>query len=960
MDLRSGLGGTMLFVIFAAAGCAGTPGRPSVSPGDAAASRSDSVSVPPIDYKKRTLKNGLTVYSLYDPGTPNVAVSVFYEVGGKHDPGGRAGFAHLFEHLLSRKTVNMPYNMINRLVEEVGGTRNATTGYDRTRYFEIVPAQYLERMLWTHAERMARPVLDQAIFDNERMAVNQEYHEFTVTPPYMQLYREVIPESTFDLVPHRRPVIGVMENLAAATLDDALAFHEAYYGPDTASLFVSGNFDQARLDAWVDRYFAGIPPRPRAIPVKIEVAEPPRTAPRLVRRYVPNVALPAIATSWKIPGYAHPDVPAVAVIDAVLTRGRNSRLYRGLVGEQPLATQVTSMFSDLEEIGHYSIVALLAEGAAIEKAEAVVSAEMARLRDEPVAAAELTEAKNELVAASLRQRETYSNRANEMAEALVKSGDPQAADKRLAAIQNVTAADVQRVARQYLAAEARVDIRYMNEKERPAGEADGWRNPVPMPKFGSVPPATRPAHQAAEDAQREAPPAEGRVVAVKRPSPSQTALPNGLRVVTAGTTNVPLAAMTLAIQGGTSTDPAGKSGVATLVAELVTRGTKTRTAQQIAAEIESLGATLTSTADVDGIVVSVSAPTANLEAAGRVLRDVAQNAVFPAEELERARKRAIDRVAVSMKDPGAVASWVIQRALYGSAPYGNVPSGTAASLRSLAHADLVQHFREWWHPANAGLVIAGGIEPAAATQLARDLFGDWQGLDGARTPPAERAGVPAGRRTIVVDIPGSPQTAVVVGLRGVGRADPAYSDVIVANAILGGNTTSRLFDEVRLKRGLSYSVASWMFERMDDAPLTGWAQTKSERAPELLNVLLAEFERMAREPLSPDAIEKRKAFMTGFLDRQLETSSGFAGFIASLLWQGLPPEEVTRYAGRIAAVTAATATSTSARLFAPEATTVVVVGDASKVVDALRKLRPETEVIAIDQLDLDSAMLRAR
>ena len=960
MDLRSGLSGAMLFAVVAAAGCAGTRTQSPVLPGGSASARSESVAVPPTEYRKRTLKNGLTVYSLYDAGTPNVAVSVFYEVGGKHDPEGRAGFAHLFEHLLSRKTVHMPYNMINRLVEEVGGTRNATTGYDRTRYFEIVPAQYLERMLWTHAERMARPVLDQAILDNERMAVNQEYHEFTVTPPYMQLYREVIPESTFDLVPHRRPVIGVMENLASATLDDALAFHEAYYGPDTASLFVSGNFDPAQLDAWVDRYFAGIPPRPRALPVQIAVAEPPRTAPRLVRRYVPNVALPAIATSWKMPGYTHPDVAAVAVIDAVLTRGRNARLYRSLVAERPLATQVTSMFNDMEEIGHYSIVALLAEGAAIDQAEGVLAAEMARLRDEPVAAAELTEAKNELVAASLRQRETYSNRATEMAEALVRSGDPRAADKRLAAIQKVTAADVQRVAREVLAAEARVDIRYMNEKERPAGEADQWRNPVPMPQFVSVPPATRPPHQAAGDAQREAPPAEGRVVAVQRPSPSQTMLPNGLRVVTAGTTNVPLAAMTLAIKGGASTDPAGKSGVATLVAELVTRGTKTHTAQQIAAEIESLGATLTSTADMDGIVVTVSAPTANLEAAARVLRDVAQNAVFPAEEFERARKRAVDRVAVSMKEPATVASWVIQRALYGPAPYGNVTSGTAASLRSLEQGDLVQHFREWWHPANAALVIAGGIDPETATQLARDLFGDWQGLAGARTPPSERAGTAPARRTIVVDIPDSPQTAVVVGLRGLDRAHPAYYEAIVANAILGGNTTSRLFDEVRLKRGLSYSVASWMFERMDDAVLTGWAQTKSERAPELLDVLLAEFARMAGEPLAPDAIEKRKAFMTGFLDRQLETSSGFAGFMAGLLLQGLPPEEVTRYAGRIAGVTAAAATGTAARLFSPDATTVVVVGDASKVVDALRKVRPEVEVIAMDQLDLDSATLRAR
>jgi zinc protease len=938
----------LLTALLLATNCTSVPHRPDAEP-------QSGMTVPPIAYKARTLTNGITVYSLHDPSTSNVAVAMYYEVGSKHDPDGRSGFAHLFEHLLSRKTVNMPWNMINKLVEDVGGNRNATTNIDRTRYFEVVPAQYLETMLWTHAERMARPVLDSVILDNERMAVNQEYHEFTVTPPYGQFYREVIPENTWDRVPHRRPAIGKMSDLAGASLDDARAFHEAYYGPDTGTLFVSGNFDQAQLDAWVDKYFAAIPPRPRKIPLAIQVDEPARTQPRTVTAYASNITLPAIATSWKTPGYTHPDQPVLAVLDAILTRGRNSRMYRAFLGERSLATAVWPMMSDTEEIGAYAIVVNLARGASIEEAERTLAAEIAGVRSAPVSDAELAEAKNEVIAGSLRARETYNNRSVELAEALVRSGNPRAADERLEAVQRVTAADVQRVAAKYLASEARIDFRYISEKERPAGETSMWTNPVPMPKFATLPPASRAPHVAAEEGKQQAPPAPGRAVPVQRPAVAQTTLANGLTVVTAKTGDIPLAAMTLVIKGGASDDPAGRAGLANIAAELATRGTTTRSEQQIAADIESLGATLSSSADVDGITLSISVPTAQLEAAGGILADIAQNAAFPADEFERTRQRAVERYTVSLQDPSNVASLVAQRAIYGAAPYGNVTTGTATSLQSLTRADLEKHFGESWHPANAALVIAGGIDPAAASRVAKNLFGNWRGKAAPRQPSQERAGEPLRTRTIVVDIPNAPQTAIVAAVRGVKRSDPAYFSTLVANSLLGGGTTSRIFQEVRTKRGLSYSTASFMPERMDDAALTGWAQTKSERAAELIDVMLTEFDRMTKEPFPPDALPGRKAVTIGHFDRQTETSTGFANRIAALFRQNVAPQEATRYTDAFAAVEPEQVASAVARVFARPAT-LVIVGDSSKFIDALRKLRPDVEVIAFRKLDLDKAM----
>ncbi|HEY0150031.1 MAG TPA: pitrilysin family protein [Allosphingosinicella sp.] len=924
--------------------------------GPAKATASAKVEVPPLQFKERRLANGLRVISLRDTNTPNVAVSVWYEVGSKHDPAGRSGFAHLFEHILSRKTRNMPFNAIVGLVEDVGGSRNASTWYDRTNYYEIVPSRYLETMLWTHAERMALPVVDTQVFETERNVVKEELRQRVLAPPYGRL-RFLLNENSWDKMPHRRPGIGSLEDLEAATLEDARAFHEAYYGPDTATLIVSGNFDEAQLQRWVDQYFAKIAPRANKTSLTVATRDAPRTQPRTVTMYAPNVPLPVIGSSWRIPGSAHPDLAAIAVLDAILTEGDSSRFYRSLI-EPQIATNANSDFSDVEEQGYWAPTVTLAGGRKVEDAEAALAAEIARLRDQPVTAAELAEAKTEIAANALRERETFSGRAFDLGEALVRTGDPKASDKRLAAIQKVTAADIQRVARKYFAPSTRLDFRYLNEAQRPAGQADAWANPIPLPRFASVPPASRPAIELAPEGERMQPPTPGAAVAVTPPTISETKLPTGLAVVTARSGNVPLATMTLVVKGGASTDSRDKAGVASMAANLLTKGTTTRSARQIAEQLEALGASINAGAGPDGALLSVSAPVANLEAAGRILADIVQNPTFPAEELERDRKRSIDALSVALRDPGSLAQMVAQPLLYGSAPYGTLANGTTASLAAMTREDLAAHHRTWWHPGNASLVIAGGIDTARANQLAANLFGGWRGNGAAPTPPASRAGEAQKVRTVVIDLPGAGQAAVLTALRGINRADPAYYSLNVANAVLGSGSSGRLFQEVRVKRALSYGANSGMPGRLDASVLTAASQTKNESAAEVVQVILGEIDRLGKEPLESDLTAKRIAFLSGGYNRQVETSGGLANVLAGLIQQGVAPSEVAHYVHRLEAVTPAQATAAAASLASSDRATVVVVGDASKFLDKLKAIRPDVEVIPAAELDLNSPTLR--
>ncbi len=916
----------------------------------APAGSADTLSAPQIEFQEWTLDNGLRVIALPDASTGTVTTSIWYDVGSKHDPEGRSGFAHLFEHILSRKTENMPYNMINKLTEDVGGQRNASTGDDRTNYYETVPAEYLETMLWTHAERMARPVVDAEVFEKERSIVKEELRQRILAPPYGRL-RLVFAENGYDILPHRRPGIGNIEELDATTLDDARAFHQAYYGPDTATVIVAGNFETANLRALMDKYFAAIPRRSNPIPLDITAREERRTQPRSLVATAPNVPLPVVGYLWQLPPQTHPDVAAVNVLDAIMSSGQNSRLYNALV-RTGKAVQAQEFANTSEEGGYFASFATLSPIADQDEVSALLAAEFEKLRTQPVSEAELREAKNEWVSGTLSRRETARGRAFELGEALVSTGDPRWADQFLAHIAKVTAADVMRVAQTWLTPESVVAMRYV------AGEADPstYANPVLMPTFLSVPDAVGEPALLNDEATREAPPAPGPVPSVERAPLIQTTLDNGIKLVSTQTGDVPLATITVVLPGGTSADPAGKSGLAEMTAGLADKGTATRSAEQIAQTLESLGASMSASAGADGTFVSLTAPLGNIMAAGEVMSDVIRNASFPQAELDRERKRAVDGLQVAMKDPGSLAGLIASPVMYGNAAYGGVT--TAESLTRLTRDSLASFRSTWWHPAAAQIVVSGGVAPDRAKEIAGALFGDWESNQPAPAPIADPSGPAPTPRTLVIDMPEAGQAAVIAGVRAISRSDADYYPLMLANTVLGSGSNGRLFEEVRTKRALSYGSYSSFGARAGEAVLTASAQTKNETADEVAEVILEQFELLGTAPLEEEALQKRRLFLGGSYARALETSSGFNGIVAGLLQQGIAPEEAAMLAARLQAVSPEAALAVSRRIVRPENASLIIVGKAAEFIDELRRDYPNVEVIPVSELDLNSPTLR--
>ena len=919
--------------------------------------------VPPIAYTMRTLPNGLKVYALRDTSTANVSVQMWYDVGSKDDPAGRSGFAHLFEHILSRVTRNIPHGDLSRIVEEqAGGTRNASTGPDTTNYYETVPANQLEAMLWAHAERMGRSVLDQSVFEAERNIVKEEMRQRVLSQPYGRLQRYFMMDTGFSANhPYRRSGIGTMADLDTATLEDARAFHENFYRPDNATLIVSGNFDPAQLDRWVDQHLGSIP-RPNRPILRHRAADQPRTGARSITAYGPNVPLPAIVASWQRPRLNHPDSAAFSVLEMILSGGQSSRLYRALVYERQLAQSAGAFDYALEDAGIFAVQAIVASGRDIGETEAALAAEIARVRNAPVTAAEIAEARNEIVSSTLFQRETPTGRANEVGRSITSANDPRWGDKLLAAVARVTPADVQRVARRYLTDETRVSIRYLDQGQRPAdvpATPDPSAQRTDLALGRTFPAATGTPNTLAPEGERMAVPAPGPSRPFTAPAIAERRLANGMRVVVARSTSLPIASATLVFGGGAAADPAGRPGVASMMTGLIDNGAAGLTAPQIAARIESLGAEIDAGANLDSSSISVAAPVATFAEAGALLRQLVREPAFAAEELERERRRALDRLRVSMRDPGFVGQRVAYRAAYGDAPYGAPAGGTPASLGALTRDDLVAYHATWWRPDNATLIVTGGLEPEAAFAAAERMFGDWQAPAAAMPAlPATRAGTAAAPRVIVIDNPDSDQASVSIVTRGIARGDEDYYPLLVANSALGGSSTARLFQEVRVRRALSYGANSGLVTLRDEGLLIASAQTRNNAAPEVAQVMLGEIQRLAGEPLSDDVLGKRRTLLLGSFGRQVETTSGLGNFLAGLAVQGLPMSEFGRYVPSLEAVTPQAIGASLAAEIDPAQASIVIVGRASEFLEALRAQHPNVEVIPLVELDLGSATLK--
>jgi zinc protease len=418
-----------------------------------------AIDVAPLRYVDRTLDNGLRVLLVADRRVPAVAINVAYRVGGKDDPPQRSGFAHLFEHLMFKGTARTAPETIDRLTEDVGGYNNAFTSEDITNYYEVVPSNHLERLLWAEADRLAALDVNAQNFATERAVVIGEYDQRILAEPYGML-DELVNREAYTLHPYRRGVIGSPAELNAASLDDVVAFHATYYRPDNALLVVAGDLDVNTTLGWVERYFGKIPTPATPIP-RVGVVEPEQTAPRRYEYHGANVPLAALEQAYHIPAAAHADAAALDVLETLLGYGRSSRLYASLVYQRQLATNVYASADLREQPGLFTLRFTCARGVALADARAALEAELDRVVAQPPDEAELERVRTQIASSLVRSHQTNNGIALMLVRATTERGDPAVVNDDLARYLAVSPNDVLRVARTYLRPENRTVVEYL-------------------------------------------------------------------------------------------------------------------------------------------------------------------------------------------------------------------------------------------------------------------------------------------------------------------------------------------------------------------------------------------------------------------------------------------------------------------------------------------------------------------
>lgn len=486
-----------------------------------------------------------------------------------------------------------------------------------------------------------------------------------------------------------------------------------------------------------------------------------------------------------------------------------------------------------------------------------------------------------------------------------------------------------------------------------------------LPLLAALPTAGRADTPAADARETPPPPLPPRRITL--PAPVEKRLANGLRVIVVPRRGTGLISVALTVKGaGGASDPENRAGLASFTAELLTKGTTTRSATEVARQVEELGGALSADAGWDSSTLSLSVLGANIQPAMDILTDVALHPAFRADEVIRLRAQTLDNLHIDLDDPGSLAHLVAGRVVFGKMPYAHALGGTLRSVPNLQRMDVAAFHQKRYLARNAALVFGGNITPEAAFALAEKAFGGW-GEPAKKTEPAFVAIAflkpRLSGRIVVIDKPDAGQAAVLVTRIAIQRSSPYYYPLLVANGVLGDGYSSRLNREVRVKRGLAYNAGSYVVARRWNGPFIAEAQTKNESAAEVAWVMRAEMKRLTREAAPPAELTTRKAALSGDYARSLESGAGLVGRASSLAALDIPLSGLAAYPTQVQSVSADAARQAAARYLSPSEASIVIVGSAKRFLPDLKKrfvgVMPIT-VIPAAKLDLNRADLGAK
>ena len=928
-----------------------TPGeRPplaSAPPLPATAPLAELVKGVDIPHESFTLPNGLTTLVHTDRKAPIVGVTLYYRVGSKHEPRGKTGFAHLYEHIFFGGSENVPNFDI--VLEGAGSTpTNGSTSWDRTNYVETVPTGALDLALMVEADRMGHLLgaVTQDKLDKQRGVVQNEKRQGDNDSYGLAEY--ALTEGLFPVGhPYRHAIIGSMADLNAATLADVQQWFRNNYGPNNVVLALTGDIDAATARPLVEKWFGQIPRGPEVRKVE---AGPVTLSGPVSREMTDQVPVLKLERNWSGPGLNHPDSPALEIGMQVLGGLASSRLDNELVRGSELAVSVTASNYVAEQLSLLQAAMMVKPGVERAQAEAAFDALLAKYIAEGPSADEVRRAATRMVSqqiAALERVGGFGGKGSTLAEGQLYSGNPAKFREDLARIAALTPAEVRGAMQRWLTRPA-FKLTVVPGTRTESGETmGGWgdestrRAPPPDPK--------RPVPSASSGVKRELPPVAP-VGKLAFPAVERAKLSNGITVALARRSAVPMVNVALNFDAGYAADTPATAGTQSLMLALLEEGTTSLDATAIAEAQERLGASIDTGASADRSMVTMTALTANLAPSLALMADVARNPAFREADVSRAKQQRLAAIAQAQSSPVALARRLLPAQIYGAGhPYG-LPGdglGRVSAVSAATPASLSAAHREWLSPGRVTITVVGDVTMERLRPELERAFGSWQAPQGALAAKlVDAAPAPPRPRIVLVDRPGSPQSVIAAGrVLGITGRDSGNEALELANEVLGDGFLSRLNMQLREEKGWSYGVQTAVTAPIGRRALTILTPVQADRTGDSITLILDQMKAFpANRPVDPTELSRVTDGNIRGLPNRFESNGQVLNALLANQRLGRADDYQASLPDRYRAVDATAINAAAARWLGPDGLVIVVVGDRKQVEPQLAKLGLPVEI----------------
>ncbi|MCQ1057490.1 insulinase family protein [Photobacterium sp. ZSDE20] len=902
-----------------------------------------SSDTPVIPYSKYQLANGLTVLLHEDTSDPLVHVDMTYHVGSAREELGKSGFAHFFEHMMFQGSEHVGDQEHFKLITEAGGTLNGTTNRDRTNYFQTVPANQLEKILWLEADRMGflLGAVSQRKFEIQRSTVKNERAQRYENRPYGLVY-ERMGEALFPRThPYSWQTIGYIEDLDRVDVNDLKAFFLRWYGPNNATLTIGGDIDIEQTLEWVNKYYGSIPRGPE---VEKPAKQPVTLENDLYLTLEDKIQQPMLLMAWPTSYNGADDEASLDMLARVIGGGKNSLMYQNLVKTGKVVD--AGAFHDCAELACTMYVYAIGQSGKagdLKNLRAEVTAILDGLEQRGVSTKELEELKGMVEANAIFGLQSVSGKVSQLASYETFFDNPGYLGTELNNLRSVTTASMEQVYMRYLNGHPSVTLSVV-PRGRTSIEA-AKSNFTPPPRI--IPEYTKVSEEKLQQQMREPVDDFDRTVMPQPSSPVEAVMPelyqfelaNGIKVLGTEYRETPTVEIQMVVPAGRRFEPEGKAGLAKMTASMMAEASQESTVEELSSRLDRLGSTVSFSAGKYGTVVSVTSLTKFLPETLDIMQERLFQPAFDPADFARVKQQALEGIIYEHQRPAWLAGQATREVLFGGTSFSLPPEGTKASLESITLEDVKAFYRRYYTPNGADIVVVGDIDK---TQLTSSLgfLADWQGMP---KPTYVTPAMPAMPKQTVwlVDKPGAPQTVIRFARQGLPfDATGELYETQLANFNLAGNFNSRINLNLREDKGYTYGAGGYQSGGKEVGLSVYYAQVRADATLPSVKEFLAELEKMASEGVTDEELSFMRLAVGQKDALNYETPSKKAQLLGQILTYSLPENFVDTRNEIVASITKARIDELAEKWFDPADYQIIVVGDAAS-------LKPQLETLGL-------------